>query len=674
MEKSVTKIKTSTYLLISALGALAYCLSGRLALTLAVPPGYATVIWPAAGIALAIFLIYGARFWPCIFIGSLAANLWASPEISSSNFLLPIMIASGIAIGATLQAWGGASLIRRLLPYPDPLCDTNKIFLFSFLSAPISSIINATISNAMLWLFHIVSFDNLLQNWATWWAGDCIGILIFTPLMLIFFEKPREIWKTRVYSVAIPLSILFMVSVAVFVLLKDRDIIKTKSVFKNELINTSILFKRKLHDIENTLESLQDFYDSSETITRKEFKMYTSRKIVKIPGIQALSWNPIVTNSQRKLFIDKAQRDGIKNFNFFQKENGMIVVDKERPFYYVVYYIEPFIGNKSALGFNLASTDSLLKDLDEAAKKNIQIATHNVTLVQGNPHEASVILFAPVYKKNTTKAFNNISGFFSGIVRIKTLMRSILLSNDNTKTKKLLLNNDINIVLRDISDSSKIKSDVLYSDIFEKTNNSRIGKLTREISWESTYSLGNRVWQLTISPTEKYMIVLFSWQSWLMLSFTVLIVGLVNLFLLVVSGQNIKIRDKVEEKTRVLKLLELEKRLILNSVGEAVIGINNEGITTFINHEVTRILEYEQDEIIGKDLHKITHPSHPDGSAYPKDTCMMHTISNNQVTLRDKTDFLIKKNGGIVNIKYTKSPLIKDGKLVGIVISFREVS
>ena len=56
--------------------AVAYALSGRLGLLLAVPPGYATAIWAGSGIALAAMLSRGCRLWPGVLLGSLRRS-WA---------------------------------------------------------------------------------------------------------------------------------------------------------------------------------------------------------------------------------------------------------------------------------------------------------------------------------------------------------------------------------------------------------------------------------------------------------------------------------------------------------------------------------------------------------------------------------------------------------------------
>jgi integral membrane sensor domain MASE1 len=53
----------------------AYCATGKLGMFLAVPPGYATAIYPPSGIALAGILILGYRAWFGVLLGSFLMNL-----------------------------------------------------------------------------------------------------------------------------------------------------------------------------------------------------------------------------------------------------------------------------------------------------------------------------------------------------------------------------------------------------------------------------------------------------------------------------------------------------------------------------------------------------------------------------------------------------------------------
>src|SRR5207248_7085482 len=58
--------------------ALAYFVSGWLGLLLAIPPGYATAVWPPSGLALASALYWGWRVWPGIWLGSFLINVFVS--------------------------------------------------------------------------------------------------------------------------------------------------------------------------------------------------------------------------------------------------------------------------------------------------------------------------------------------------------------------------------------------------------------------------------------------------------------------------------------------------------------------------------------------------------------------------------------------------------------------
>jgi integral membrane sensor domain MASE1 len=103
--------------------ALAYILAGRLALLLAIPPGFASAIFPPVGIALAAVLIWGYPMLVGVFLGSTLLNL----SIGFSGFealdLRALLIATGIALGTTLQSLFGSWLIRRYVGFPTALTD-----------------------------------------------------------------------------------------------------------------------------------------------------------------------------------------------------------------------------------------------------------------------------------------------------------------------------------------------------------------------------------------------------------------------------------------------------------------------------------------------------------------------------------------------------------------------
>src|SRR5262250_1466015 len=98
----------------------AYYGLGRLALLLAIPPGYASAVWPSSGLALAGMLAFRYRVWPGIFVGHFFVNLFPSSDASlAPAFLTSLPLALIVAIGGTLQAALGAFLTRRFVGYPN---------------------------------------------------------------------------------------------------------------------------------------------------------------------------------------------------------------------------------------------------------------------------------------------------------------------------------------------------------------------------------------------------------------------------------------------------------------------------------------------------------------------------------------------------------------------------
>ena len=186
--------------------AAAYAVAGRLGLWLAIPPGYATALWPASGLALAGVLMGGARVWPGIWLGSFVVNLGTAFDATHAAALLTsVAIPSCIGVGASIQALVGAALVRRRVGFPSALTRGSEIGTFLMLGGPVSCLVSATVGAATLALSGQIPWALFVITWVTWWVGDSLGVLIATPLALSWLAEPRAIWRRRRISVALPL-------------------------------------------------------------------------------------------------------------------------------------------------------------------------------------------------------------------------------------------------------------------------------------------------------------------------------------------------------------------------------------------------------------------------------------------------------------------------------------
>jgi PAS domain S-box-containing protein len=136
------------------------------------------------------------------------------------------------------------------------------------------------------------------------------------------------------------------------------------------------------------------------------------------------------------------------------------------------------------------------------------------------------------------------------------------------------------------------------------------------------------------------------------------------------------IRDITERHQAQRELAEAEERqrLVLESTGEGIFGVDDLGRLMFINSAAATLLGYARDELLGRPIHDVIHYRRADGSPYPAHQCPMHGSFKNGITARIDDEVLWRKDGSKFDVEYSSTPLRKDGNLVGAVIVFRDIS
>jgi len=195
---------------------LAYVISGRLGLLLAVPPGFATAVFLPAGIAVTAMFVAGSTSLPGTFLGSFLLNVWITYSINHHLDLVGVNAALIIALGSTIQAAAGGALLRKFVGYPASFDNLRDLLLFLLL-APVICLISATLSLGGLSAQGIVPAADLTGNWVTWWVGDTLGVLVALPLMLVLIGEPQPLWRSRMRFVALPMVLCLALFVTIFI-------------------------------------------------------------------------------------------------------------------------------------------------------------------------------------------------------------------------------------------------------------------------------------------------------------------------------------------------------------------------------------------------------------------------------------------------------------------------
>jgi signal transduction histidine kinase len=162
--------------------AVVYAAAARLGLAFDAFAGFAALVWPPTGIALAALLLFGYRLWPGVFLGAVIANSMIAHASLS--------VAIGIGIGNTLEALVGVYILRHTPGFHQTL-ETVRAAVGLLVVAVFSTLIGASIGVVCLDAGGLITTAQIGEAWRSWWIGDMVGALLVAPVILVWSERPR---------------------------------------------------------------------------------------------------------------------------------------------------------------------------------------------------------------------------------------------------------------------------------------------------------------------------------------------------------------------------------------------------------------------------------------------------------------------------------------------------
>ena len=123
-----------------------------------------------------------------------------------------------------------------------------------------------------------------------------------------------------------------------------------------------------------------------------------------------------------------------------------------------------------------------------------------------------------------------------------------------------------------------------------------------------------------------------------------------------------------------LRRVMLQNKLILDSAGEGIFGLDREGRITFVNPAAAQVLGWTVEELVGQPGHPMIHHSHPDGSVYEPDDCPIYAALRDGSARRIDDEVFWRKDGSSFPVEYTSTPLREDGQLSGAVVTFSDIT
>lgn len=379
--------------------ALAYGVVGWLGLQLATPPGYATVIWPASGLAMASLFLFGRHLWPGILLGSFLVNSFVGEAFAGGSANWTALInASVIATGSTLQGLFGVFLIRRFLGEPVRLESVGDILKLVFLAGPLACLAAATIGVGSLVATGVVSAELAVRNWLTWWIGDIGGVLLVLPIALLSSRRDMGmLWRDAPMPVFSPgallaILVLLFATLAAWRLTAQNAYERNSTAFEALATDSEEALRSRMGSYRQTLDGAAALFQASQVVSLREWQTYAMALDIKrnLPGIGGIGYIEPVEASQVDEYLARTRAKGIRNLTIHPQTQA----DEK----FISTFIEPLAENAEAVGLDIAFETNRREAARSARDTGRTRITKQILLMQDETESAGFLLLKPMYR------------------------------------------------------------------------------------------------------------------------------------------------------------------------------------------------------------------------------------------------------------------------------------
>ncbi len=584
--------------------AIAYALLGAFGLALAIPPGYASPVFPAAGFALAAALHFGLRVLPGIWLGSLALNLGVA-LVHGNLSPTTVLVATGIGVGAMLQAWFGHFLVRRWSSDKwQRLEQEGDVFRFLILGGVIACVISATCGVLTLTSAGVVPPEAAGYAWWTWYVGDTMGVLTFAPLALAVLQRHDPGWNARLKTMAAPVVGLLAVAVVAFLAVTRWEKAEQLAHLDGQGSILAQAIEGRLIAHREALASLARLIEVTPELGLAQFEYFTGATLAANPDIFALSFNPLIPAQSRLDFEQKMS--AIYSEGGFQiaerNADRQLVRAEERPEYVPVAFISPLDGNRPAIGFDIYS-DAVRRDAVERARRSgSAAATAPLRLVQEDEERVGLLVLTPALAQQVSPAepvvMHELKGFAVGVIKVDQMVEIAIRGK---LAPGLVIELDDRAAERDRRSLFRSDADASPSD--------------GAAVWRTRVMMADRSWDLSIFHTEAYLNENRPWLAWGVGVVGLMLSALLQMVLLAITGRAILVQRKVAEQTVEIRsknvaLIQSEERYrsVVDTIKEALFRIDERGSWAFLNPAWTEITGFAVDQSLGTPFIDYVHP------------------------------------------------------------------
>ena len=662
---------TPPLLLRLAITALAYVLTGWPSLWLAISPSYAAPIYPAAGIALACTLVYGAAVLPAVALGAFTVNILLSAA-RGQPALSAILVPALIGTGAALQAGLGALLVRRFVAQPLTLSEPREVLRFFALGALLACAVSATVATLTLKAAGSLGDIGPGYTWWTWYTGDLLGVLIGAPIALTLIGQPSAEWRHRRSTVGLSLALVTALLASASALVARWDEQRIRVVFERDASRAADAVADDLRNALEALEAIHGTVHAMGGVSGDGLRKSSSSWLGHPYHLQAIGWAQRVLRTAVPEFERTVRSDsGPAAYRVFDRSDAQSAPEaRQDPDVMAIRFIEPPERNAAALGVNPLSIAPARPAILAAQRSGKAAASGGFKLTQETGDQTGIVIYQPIYQgdpANEAERLQRNTGMLFVTLRMDEAVKSVM------STMPAYL--DWCVVDTDPASRRPRLAGPAGCE------NARSGGFSHVRPIE----FAGRHWELRLHAPVNGVPEVAHWNAWLFSVVGLMATAMLGALLLSVTGRTRRIEVAVAERTADLQrevrermrtevaLRDSEQRFrnILDHVPIGVLYTDLSGRIREANPKLRDMVGYSAEELATLHAIDLTHPEDQ-----AEDTELSGQLLRGEIPGFDQQKRFVAKGGRVLWVKASVS-LLRDNHgrpqwMVGVVEDITE--
>ncbi len=397
---------------------------------------YLPIISLNMGLCVGLAFLYGARFMPCVFLGLFLVYHLYTPDETMFLYANAIYTLSITCCGYFI-GW----LLKRTKPTINLLVNKSTILCFFFLGAVSLGSLSSLFLSTFFLAINLITPTDLTDYILIHAIANCLGILLITPLIWIFFSHSHTITQRRKRFCLATSLILFSILAGVYLSILSFEQKQIRSHFSDTIDASLEVFNNRINVLNLFAKNIEGFMHNSDEVLPSEFNDFNRILLKEYPEILHIAWSPITNKNEINTLPPSPSTFFEKSLSHILTTRNVSTASPSTLLTPALLYASSSAYSPPPLGFLTLQNEKHARAFYASIKNKKSLLTHDA--YKDYYSQRTMTLYVPYNKVSSASpplSHHHFDGIISITLDLKVLFHTLFAKNTSSNISTTIFN------------------------------------------------------------------------------------------------------------------------------------------------------------------------------------------------------------------------------------------